>query len=70
MAMNDTKEIIGTTVLNGEMREVAVIRAASGKFWTARGPFDGDRDYATRVAAVKFLKRTHADESLAVAWSE
>lgn len=65
----DTAETIGTTTLNGVVREIKVIRAASGAFWTARSPFGGDRDYATRAAAVRFLKRTHGDPSLNVAWT-
>ena len=69
----DTREVVGTYSVNGDRKELAVIRYTSnGRVFYKADDGMSHRDYATRAAAVRHLKRTHADLGcgIAVTWSE
>jgi hypothetical protein len=61
-------EVVATFEVNGRVERLTVERNAGGT-WTAGGPHEC-RDYATRGAAVRWLRRIYANPGVKVGWAE
>lgn len=62
------RETVATYQVNGQAHKLEVEKNGNGT-WTAWGPQEC-RDYASRGACVRWLKKVYANPGVAVLWSE